>query len=136
MTAARDYDDLHSLVDRLTPDQAQALRAVALQLVVGDSAEPGTAGEPIGDQRGRLSLEGSTHAEPDLAVRSREKRSSARNVEGEPSIRLRHRVLVAVLDDHDVDHRRCLDLLELHGGPLLVPSSGTHGSALSRADAH
>lgn len=28
MTAAHDYEDLHRLVDRLTPDQAHALRAV------------------------------------------------------------------------------------------------------------
>lgn len=28
MTAAHDYDDLHGLVDRLTPDQAQRLRVL------------------------------------------------------------------------------------------------------------
>ncbi|UAK33062.1 hypothetical protein K8O92_03420 [Nocardia asteroides] len=39
MTAAYDYEDLHRLVDRLTPDQAHALRAVASQLVVADTAE-------------------------------------------------------------------------------------------------
>ncbi|MEU7634298.1 hypothetical protein AB0C34_30735 [Nocardia sp. NPDC049220] len=136
MTAARDYDDLHSLVDRLTPDQAQALRAVALQLVVSDSAEQGATSEPIGEQRGRLSFEGSTRTEPDLVVRSQEKRSSARNVGGEPGDRLRHRVLVALLDDNDKDHRRCLDLLELRGAPVLVPSSGTRGDVVFRADAH
>ncbi|MBF6416723.1 type II toxin-antitoxin system VapC family toxin [Nocardia cyriacigeorgica] len=30
--------------------------------------------------------------------------------------------LVAVLNENDADHRRCLDLLERHAGPLLVPS--------------
>lgn len=30
--------------------------------------------------------------------------------------------LVAVLNENDADHRRCLDLLEQHPGPLLVPS--------------
>ncbi|GII56868.1 hypothetical protein Pth03_52570 [Planotetraspora thailandica] len=33
MTAAHDYEDLHALVDRLSPDQARDLRAVALRLV-------------------------------------------------------------------------------------------------------
>lgn len=30
--------------------------------------------------------------------------------------------LVAVLNKNDAHHRRCLDLLETHRGPLLVPS--------------
>lgn len=30
--------------------------------------------------------------------------------------------LVAVLNKNDVDHRRCLDLLETHPGPVFVPS--------------
>ncbi|MFQ6330997.1 hypothetical protein ACLMAL_33365 [Nocardia sp. CWNU-33] len=72
MTAAHDYDDLHSLVDRLTPDQARALRAVALQLVVVDSAESGAASKPTGERRRRLSFAGLMHAEPDLAARSEE----------------------------------------------------------------
>ncbi|MBA3490379.1 MAG: hypothetical protein H0T78_12730 [Longispora sp.] len=33
MTAAHSYDDLHHLVDRLTPQQAEAVRGVILQLV-------------------------------------------------------------------------------------------------------
>ncbi|WP_156095144.1 hypothetical protein [Nocardia lijiangensis] len=70
MTAAHDYDDLHDLVDRLTPAQAHALRAVALQLVVTDSTDPGTASEPVGERRRRLSFAGLMHAEPDLAARS------------------------------------------------------------------
>ena len=37
MTAeAHHYDDLHRLVDRLRPEQANAVRAVVLQLVTGD----------------------------------------------------------------------------------------------------
>ncbi|MBF6167295.1 hypothetical protein IU486_21435 [Streptomyces gardneri] len=72
MTAAYDYEDLHRLVDRLTPDQAHALRAVALQLVVADTAEGGSVTEPPGERRRRLSFAGMMHAEPDLAVRSEE----------------------------------------------------------------
>ncbi|WP_322751932.1 MULTISPECIES: hypothetical protein [unclassified Frankia] len=30
--------------------------------------------------------------------------------------------LVAALDADDADHKRCLDLLEHHSGPLLVPA--------------
>ncbi|MFF0491213.1 type II toxin-antitoxin system VapC family toxin [Nocardia sp. NPDC004068] len=30
--------------------------------------------------------------------------------------------LVAVLNENDADHQRCLDLLEVHPGPVLVPS--------------
>ncbi|MBF6086986.1 type II toxin-antitoxin system VapC family toxin [Nocardia cyriacigeorgica] len=30
--------------------------------------------------------------------------------------------LVAVLNENDADHQRCLDLLERHAGPLVVPS--------------
>ncbi|MFQ6393126.1 hypothetical protein ACLMAJ_06720 [Nocardia sp. KC 131] len=72
MTAAHDYDDLHSLVDRLTPDQAHALRAVALQLVVTDSAGRGATSELTGERRRRLSFAGLMHAESDLAARSEE----------------------------------------------------------------
>ncbi|MBF6225775.1 hypothetical protein IU470_11755 [Nocardia abscessus] len=72
MTAAFDYEDLHRLVDRLTPDQAHALRAVALQLVVTDTADRGPATEPPGERRRRLSFAGTMHAEPDLAARSEE----------------------------------------------------------------
>jgi predicted nucleic acid-binding protein len=32
------------------------------------------------------------------------------------------RWLVAALDADDGDHKRCLDLLERHAGPLLVPA--------------
>jgi hypothetical protein len=72
VTAAHDYDDLHNLVDRLTPDQAHALRAVALQLVVVEPAESRAVLEPAGERRRRLSFAGLMHAEADLAARSAE----------------------------------------------------------------
>jgi hypothetical protein len=37
VTAARDYSDLHELIDRLEPDQAEELRAFALRLVTPGS---------------------------------------------------------------------------------------------------
>ncbi|MFL6053869.1 MAG: hypothetical protein ACJ72W_13280 [Actinoallomurus sp.] len=36
MTAAHDYEDLHHLIDRMTPDQVRQLRKQALRLV-GDN---------------------------------------------------------------------------------------------------
>jgi len=42
------YEDLHSLVDRLGPDQADVLRAVALQLVKIDAGSPEDSPEPPG----------------------------------------------------------------------------------------
>ncbi|MER7455026.1 hypothetical protein ABTW96_32590 [Nocardia beijingensis] len=72
MTAAHDYEDLHRLVDRLTPDQAHALRAVALQLVVTDVPQQSPAAEAGGERRRHLSFAGLMHAEPDLAARSEE----------------------------------------------------------------
>lgn len=42
------YEDLHDLVDRLGPDQADVLRAVALQLVRIDPA-PAAGDEPPGE---------------------------------------------------------------------------------------
>lgn len=80
MTAAHDYDDLHRLVDRLTPDQAHALRAVALQLVVTDTAQRDQTAEPVGERRRRLSFAGLMHAEPDLAARSEELLRTRRSV--------------------------------------------------------
>lgn len=70
MTAAYDYEDLHRLVDRLTPDQARALQAVALQLVVTDAPEREAAAEPVDKRRRHLSFAGVMHAESDLAERS------------------------------------------------------------------
>jgi len=65
---AHHYDDLHRLVDRLNPGQADALRAVALQLVTatgaGDDADPDE--QPVR----HFSFAGSISAEPDFAERS------------------------------------------------------------------
>jgi len=75
MTAA--HDDLHGLVDRLTPEQADAVRAVVLQLVVRSQAPPGDsngddAGTDLeGTRRRRLSFAGLLHSgQGDLAARS------------------------------------------------------------------
>jgi hypothetical protein len=71
VTAAHDYDDLHRLIDRLTPGQARALRAVALELVesqLDESEAP--APEAAEGKRRRLSFAGLMNAEPDLAERS------------------------------------------------------------------
>jgi hypothetical protein len=64
-----DYSDLHRLVDRLTPDQARAVRAVVLQLVPEQSAASGAS--PDGRRR-RFSVTGIGHADPDLAARSQD----------------------------------------------------------------
>jgi hypothetical protein len=75
MTAV--HDDLHGLVDRLTPDQAEAVRAVVLQLVVGLSTRSGddegddAGGRAEGTPRRRLSFAGLLHSgKGDLAARS------------------------------------------------------------------
>jgi hypothetical protein len=75
MTAA--YEDLHHLVDRLTPDQAAAVRAVVLQLVVTPPADSIAvqAADEAGDEGGhpvrRLSFAGLLHSGTgDLAARS------------------------------------------------------------------
>ncbi|MFI6775680.1 hypothetical protein [Nocardia sp. NPDC050412] len=72
MTAAHAYEDLHRLVDRLTPDQAQALQAVALQLVVTDTLGETRSPSPRAERRRHLSFAGMMHAEPDLAGKSEE----------------------------------------------------------------
>jgi hypothetical protein len=77
------YQDLHRLVDRLRPEQADALRAVVLQLVAvvpgppenapadgGDGSDPADAQAP--HRYRRLSITGIFAAEPDLAERSEE----------------------------------------------------------------
>ncbi|MET8158631.1 hypothetical protein ABZT47_19820 [Sphaerisporangium sp. NPDC005289] len=51
MDAARDYDDLHALVDRLKPDQARRLRAVALRLVQSGDVPEGASAEQSGKRR-------------------------------------------------------------------------------------
>jgi hypothetical protein len=71
VTAAHDYDDLHRLVDRLTPGQARALRAVALVLVESRSDETEALAPTVSaGRRRRLSFAGIMDAEPDLAERS------------------------------------------------------------------
>lgn len=45
MTAARDYDDLHHLVDRLTPGQAERLR-----VLVAADPDLAPAASPEGEQ--------------------------------------------------------------------------------------
>ena len=68
MTAAPEYGELHRLVDRLTPGQARALRAVALELI-GNEAQPSSGvDEPVR----HLSFVGIGHGGPDLAERSQE----------------------------------------------------------------
>ncbi|GDY32096.1 hypothetical protein [Gandjariella thermophila] len=70
MPADHDYEELHRLVDRLTPDQARALRAVALELVKSHPSddEAGTASPSA--RRRRLPFARIMHAEPGLAERS------------------------------------------------------------------
>jgi hypothetical protein len=72
VAAAPEYVELHRLVDRLTPDQVRALRAVALEFVHDEmdaaSGREAAAGEPVR----RLSFAGIGHAGPDLAERSQE----------------------------------------------------------------
>lgn len=62
------------MVDLLTPGQARALRAVALELVEGQPDEPEpSASAAVGEgRRRRLSFVGLMEAEPDLAERSEE----------------------------------------------------------------
>lgn len=70
MSAAHEeYEDLHRLVDRLTPTQAQAVRAVVLQLVPAEET-PETPPPLEGGRRRRLSFAGLISDEPDLAKRS------------------------------------------------------------------
>jgi len=80
--AAHNYEDLHRLVDQLLPEQADALRAVALQLVTATTGPVETptqtdaGSEPVRAESGhryrRFSFAGSLSAEPDLAERSEE----------------------------------------------------------------
>jgi hypothetical protein len=71
MTAVPEYSDLHRLVDRLTPPQARALRAVALELVRDEPEQ--VAEEPASEAVvRRLSFAGAGHGPSDLAATSRE----------------------------------------------------------------
>jgi hypothetical protein len=72
MTAAPEYGELRRLVDRLTPDQVRALRAVALQLVKQGPQEESRPGPGGGEPRRHLSFVGVGHGPPDLAERSQE----------------------------------------------------------------
>ena len=52
MTAAHDYDDLHYLVDRLSPRQAERLRVlVASDPELAAAAQPAAEGEQAGRRR-------------------------------------------------------------------------------------
>ncbi|MFD8556421.1 hypothetical protein ACFV1N_03900 [Streptosporangium canum] len=68
IAASEEYDDPHRLVDRLTLNQARALRAVASELV---ESEPPPPAETHGRRR-RLSFAGIIADEPDSAQRSEE----------------------------------------------------------------
>jgi hypothetical protein len=73
MTAAQYPDDLHRLVDRLSPIQAGAVRAVVLQLVGGGEADDDRSSHQsmLADEPVRtFSFAGMMQAEPDLAERS------------------------------------------------------------------
>ena len=57
MTAAHDYDDLHHLVDRLSPRQAARLRVlVASDPELAPATQPGDKGKGEGEQAGQRRL--------------------------------------------------------------------------------
>ena len=66
MTAAHQHPDLHELVDQLNPAQADAVRAVVLQIV---TPAPDEAAETLPR---RLPFLGTLQAEEDFAERSEE----------------------------------------------------------------
>ena len=75
MTAALpEYSELHRLVDRLTPDHARAMRAVALQLVREDPQDPQEPFAAVVSAHAgrRLSFAGIGHADPGLAEASQD----------------------------------------------------------------
>ncbi|MCP3800252.1 hypothetical protein NLX83_13385 [Allokutzneria sp. A3M-2-11 16] len=67
MTAAHDYEELHHLVDRLSPAQVRRLR-----LIVANDPELSVAITEPSRPRRSLSFIGTLDAEPDLAERSAE----------------------------------------------------------------
>jgi hypothetical protein len=76
MTAARDYDDLHHLVDRLSPAQARRLRLIITEdeeLSRIDQEDSAPAGESDADDgglpEGFLALFGGISAPADYAER-------------------------------------------------------------------
>lgn len=56
MTAAPQHPDLHELVDQLNPAQADAVRAVVLQLVTVEGDQPEPAGETMPRARRELAF--------------------------------------------------------------------------------
>ena len=90
MTTAHRHSELHDLVDQLTPGQADAVRAVVLQLVTNPAMPSQRTGSPsyapdyqgaqkfstssatdaVPKPKRRLSFAGLVRAEPDLAERS------------------------------------------------------------------
>jgi hypothetical protein len=67
VTAAHNYEDLHRLLDRLTPEHAQELRTHALRLVDEQEEAPAPPERSVPRD---LSFIGIIHAESDLAERS------------------------------------------------------------------
>lgn len=56
MTAAPQHPDLHELVDQLNPAQADAVRAVVLQLVTVEAEQPEPAAETMPRARRELAF--------------------------------------------------------------------------------
>jgi hypothetical protein len=71
VTAARSHHDLHDMVDQLSPDQADAVRAM-LRLIVAPREEERRGIEEDRQPRRRLSFAATLSAEPDFAERSEE----------------------------------------------------------------
>jgi hypothetical protein len=71
VTSAHIHHDLHDLVDQLSPDQADAVRAV-LRLIVTPREDERRGLEEDRQPRRRLSFAGTLSAEPDFAERSEE----------------------------------------------------------------
>jgi hypothetical protein len=65
MTAARDYEDLHHLVDRLTPAQARRLRRLVTQ--DEELSRTAAADADTGSTAGLVALIGSITGAADLA---------------------------------------------------------------------
>ncbi len=105
MTAARDYDDLHHLVDRLNPRQADRLRVlVASDPELAPAAEP----EGQGAARRHLSITGIWEWAPEAP---------------RVTLLLDTGPVVAAIDRSDNQHDRCAALLESAEGPLLIPTT-------------
>jgi hypothetical protein len=73
VTAAQDYEDMHRLVDRLTPDHLRELRTYALRLVECEETAPGDGEADEERVPGKLSFIGIMNSgERDLSVRHEE----------------------------------------------------------------